>query len=594
MNITKICEYCKKEFTIPFKQRNKKYCNQTCYVSAGIKGKPKQIDLYEKRNCLNCGNEFEVRKKQQNKICSDECRSIWNKKNTKERCEKSIESSKLKNNGLYFFQTDDFKNKSNNTKIERYGTKNHMEVPEIRERFFNSISKITNEQQKEITKKRNETKLIKYGDANYNNRDKFNNTLNEKYGGHHLKLKEFQDKSKKTHFDHYGVESPLQIKLNYIEAINKQKELFGNLYVCTDEYKEKVIKQRRDRVIKRIQNRGFVFIDYVDDDFATIKCEICGNEFTHTQVFREYDIICRKCHPITSNNSLNIFIESILDGNSIIYFKNNRKLLEGKEIDYFLPTHKIGFEINGNYYHSEIYGKKDKNYHITKTKMLNDMGIKLFHIFEDEIKQSPNIIISRIKNILNITENKIFARKCVIKEVDKTDSKVFLEKNHLQGDSVDKIRIALYFYNEMVSVMTFGKKRNSLGNSSIDNEYELLRFASKLDTNVIGGFSKLLNYFIKIYHPSKIITYADSRWSGIVPENTIYYKSGFEFVHQTRLNYWYVNTKDFLHRYHRFTFRKDVLVKEGFSIDKTEWEIMQEKGYDRIWDCGSMKFELVL
>jgi hypothetical protein len=52
-----------------------------------------------------------------------------------------------------------------------------------------------------------------------------------------------------------------------------------------------------------------------------------------------------------------------------------------------------------------------------------------------------------------------------------------------------------------------------------------------------------------------------------------------------------VSTKDFLHRFHRFTFRKDVLVKEGFSPDKTEWEIMQEKEFDRIWDCGSMKFE---
>jgi very-short-patch-repair endonuclease len=594
MNIIKICEHCKKEFTIPFKQRNKKYCNQTCYVSAGIKGKPKQVDLYEKRKCLNCEKEFEIRKKQQNKICSDECRLIWNKKNSQERCKKSIESSKLKNNGFYYFQTDDFKTKSDQTKIKRYGTKNHMEVPEIRKKFFDSISKITEEQQKEIIKKRNETKFIKYGDANYNNRDKFNETLNERYGGHHLKLEEFQNKSKKTHFDHYGVEFPLQIKSNQDKAINKQKELFDGLYVSSDEYKEKVIKQRYNSVIKRIEDRGFIFIDYVDDKYATIKCKKCGNEFTHTQVFREYDIICRKCYPITSDNSLNIFMESIFDDNNINYLKNDKKLLNRKEVDYVLPSYNIGFEINGNYYHSEIYGKKDKNYHIDKTKKLNVIGIKLIHIFEDEIKKSPNIVFSRIKNILNITENKIFARKCIIKEISKSESKIFLEKNHLQGDLVDKIRTGLFFNNELVSVMTFGMKRKSLGNTSMNNEYELLRFASKLDTNVIGGFSRLLKYFIKEYQPFKIITYADSRWSGIIPEETIYYKCGFKFIHQSDPNYWYVSTKDFLHRFHRFTFRKDKLVKEGFSKDKTEWEIMQERGFDRIWDCGTMKFEMIL
>ena len=57
-------------------------------------------------------------------------------------------------------------------------------------------------------------------------------------------------------------------------------------------------------------------------------------------------------------------------------------------------------------------------------------------------------------------------------------------------------------------------------------------------------------------------------------------------------NYWYVKIYEWLNRFHRFNFRKDVLVKEGYSADMTEWDIMKIKGYDRIWDCGSMKFEL--
>jgi hypothetical protein len=141
--------------------------------------------------------------------------------------------------------------------------------------------------------------------------------------------------------------------------------------------------------------------------------------------------------------------------------------------------------------------------------------------------------------------------------------------------------------------MTFGKKRKSLGNDNRDNsEYELVRFCNKINLTIIGGFSKLLKNFIKKYNPSKIETFADIRWSGLDQTKTVYFKNGFNFVKQTPPNYWYINTERYLNRSHRFSFRKDVLVKEGYNKELTEWEIMKLKKYDRIWDCGSLKFEL--
>ena len=91
-----------------------------------------------------------------------------------------------------------------------------------------------------------------------------------------------------------------------------------------------------------------------------------------------------------------------------------------------------------------------------------------------------------------------------------------------------------------------------------------------------------------------MITYADIRWSGINHEKTVYYKNNFTFLETTPPNYWYIDTKHFLVRYHRFSFRKDLLVKQGYDSNKTEWEIMKERKFDRIWDCGTMKFELNL
>ena len=59
--------------------------------------------------------------------------------------------------------------------------------------------------------------------------------------------------------------------------------------------------------------------------------------------------------------------------------------------------------------------------------------------------------------------------------------------------------------------MVFGSSRHFVGNGK--TKYELIRFCNKINTNVIGGASKLFKYFIKNYNPNEIISYADKRWS---------------------------------------------------------------------------------
>lgn len=408
--------------------------------------------------------------------------------------------------------------------------------------------------------------------------------IHDKYGVDSLfNSNEFQKKCRKNFKEKYGVSHPM----HFPPFVKKLKTTFRENHLLN--------------LVPKLKNHNLDLLDdYINNKDGNtsrpynFKCLKCNNIFSSTLLGSGKIPICRECYPIIKNSKLEEIFRNFINELGIKHLDNNRTLLNGKEIDLFLIDYNLGIELNGNYYHSEIYGEKDETYHFKKLLEATNAKIKLLQIFEDELLLKKQIVFSRIKNLLNVTENKISARKCIIKEISKAESKIFLEKNHLQGDLVDKIRTGLFFNNELVSVMTFGMKRKSLGNTSMNNEYELLRFASKLDTNVIGGFSRLLKYFIKAYQPFKIITYADSRWSGIIPEDTIYYKCGFKFIHQSDPNYWYVSTKDFLHRFHRFTFRKDKLVKEGFSKDKTEWEIMQERGFDRIWDCGTMKFEIII
>lgn len=106
------------------------------------------------------------------------------------------------------------------------------------------------------------------------------------------------------------------------------------------------------------------------------------------------------------------------------------------------------------------------------------------------------------------------------------------------------------------------------------------------------GFFFLNKCFTKNYNPQKIVSYADRRWT--YSKTNLYDKLGFVKIDDGIPNYWYIdNTWE---RIHRFNFRKNVLNEklQNFDENLTEWENMQINGYDRIWDCGHLKYELTI
>lgn len=113
----------------------------------------------------------------------------------------------------------------------------------------------------------------------------------------------------------------------------------------------------------------------------------------------------------------------------------------------------------------------------------------------------------------------------------------------------------------------------------------MLRLCSILDTSIIGGASRLLNFFIKRKTPKKIISYCDLRWS----DGNVYEKIGFTLSHVSKPNYFYIVNNV---RKNRFNYRKDKLISEGFDPNKTEHEIMLERGIYRIYDCGCKVYEM--
>lgn len=259
--------------------------------------------------------------------------------------------------------------------------------------------------------------------------------------------------------------------------------------------------------------------------------------------------------------------------------QSNRKILEGFEIDIFIPSMAIGIECDGLRWHSELY--KAKGYHLKKSEECSAKGIRLIHIFEDEWLFKRDIVESMLRNLFGKTETKIYARKCVVREVVPKDKREFLAKNHIQGDAQSSINIGLYYNDELVAMMTFGKPRINIGGGGTDCEYELVRFCNKLNTSVVGGASKLFKWFTEAYGANSVVSYSDKRWS----LGNMYAKLGFTHTHDSAPNYFYI---DGYSRLNRFGFRKSVLVKEGYDASKSEHEIMFERGMYRIYDCGTM------
>ena len=270
-----------------------------------------------------------------------------------------------------------------------------------------------------------------------------------------------------------------------------------------------------------------------------------------------------------------------------IKFSPNRQLLIGKEIDMMIEDKKIGIEFDGLKWHTEWFGKKDRLYHLNKTKKCNEKGYGLIHVFEDEYVDHREIVENKILHILGVSSanEKIPARKCVIKEIYKHDAEEFLNKYHIQGFVSSTLYLGAYYQEKLIAVMTF--KCGNLRTSG----WELTRFASDYNYICQGVGGKLFKYFVKTYVPQKVTSFADRRWTINVNDN-LYTKLGFKFEKVTPPDYTYYNDRvDKYKRFHKLYFNKKKLSKQyGFPMTMTETEMAKELGYDRIWNCGLIKY----
>lgn len=449
------------------------------------------------------------------KYCSKKCASLYTRDVAKKNTNYSERQTKYKK-----------------TMLDRYGVENGFQSNEIKQKII-------------------DTNLSKYGVENFTQTEKYNNKLKKtcliKYGvEHHSQNIDVKKKTKETNISRYGVDTPIRLTRGRVSNDHVNLDLLENKDWLIDQHKNK--KRTLLDISKECNCTPTVVSRYMERFGVVVERGLMSQEERKIVSFLK---------------ELEINYET-----SVKIIPNSKK-----EVDIFIPKHSLAIEVNGLYWHSELNGK-DRKYHINKTRALNDVGIRLIHLWDYEVNEKFDKVKSILRSILGKNDNRVYARKCKVVDLSVSDYRTFLNNNHIQGYTQASIKLGLTYNDELVCVMGVGKNRFA------DGELEIIRFCNKINTTVVGGLSKLLS---KVDYDI-ISSYCDLR----LFNGEGYSSIGFEEIRRSSPSYFYIKGNSYLGS--RYKYQKSKLHNHinDFNSRLSEWENMKRNGYDRVWDCGNV------
>lgn len=331
--------------------------------------------------------------------------------------------------------------------------------------------------------------------------------------------------------------------------------------------------------------------EYKEDSYTamsestTVICKVHGefNQLASDHVSSEAG--CPKCAGIVSKGETELkefLLSSGLDVEHQFKYSGRR------EFDIYADSHKIAVEYDGVLWHSTKY--RDRETQLLKARHAKELGVSLIRIFEDEWlnrkEQVKSLLLARF-GIHN--GDRVFARKCQVREISNYAAKSFLDAYHVQGWCHSGISLGLFSGDSCVAVMVF-KSSMSGRYAAGSGEYELARYASK--GLVVGGAGKLLKSFIRAYKPGRIVSFSEKRlFSG-----KLYESLGFVKEADVAPSYTYIFPGKTV-RHHKSGFQLSRLRKkfpDVYDESLTEEEICAAAGYYRCYDDGKVRWALSL
>ena len=319
----------------------------------------------------------------------------------------------------------------------------------------------------------------------------------------------------------------------------------------------------------RIKNYGSLEASY-NSGMETYR-QTCLERYGYETPFVSPEI---KSHRKKKETKPNIKFRNLLDALHIDY--QQEFVIHTKSYDFRVGT--ILIEINPTVTHNSTYNihkeqpPMPKDYHLVKSSLAKENGYHCVHVFDWDDKYK---VVDMLKY-----KTTIFARKCELKELNKSITKQFLDENHLQGSCRGQThRYGLFYNNELVQVMTFGKPRYNK-----NYEYELLRLCTKRGYSITGGSNKLFKYFVDNVKPNSVISYCDiAKHSG-----NVYERLGFKLLSISKpTRHWYSDRLS-LHITDAFLRQKgfDKIFKTSYGKGTSNEQLMLQNGFVEVYDCG--------
>lgn len=444
----------------------------------------------------------------------------------------------------------------------QHGVRNFAQKPEIR-KILSEKSSFND------TKKMKEGMVNKYGvdhpSKSKELTEKKNKTLIEKYGTIHVSQNpEIKERAKQSNLEKYGSEYFLGSEEGKKRSVQGMLNKHGyenafKIPEVIEKIKENSVfkpgtKESKDRSVKSVLSK------MNSGQIKTYRGKRVS-EWAETQGYSQSRFhVLVKQHGFENATQMTPYVSSLeqtlslwFDEMGINYKKNER--VKNYRPDFVLDNNII-IETDGLYWHSELC-QEDDNYHFNKKEAYNKEGYRSYFFREDEIRDKPEIVKSIILNALGKSQ-RIFARKTKVVKVHKNIARDFLQKNHLMGAGKGEC-FGLEHNGELVSLIRINK--------TSDGHYDVSRFCHKLNTNVIGGFSKLLKFVESEIKMIALTTFIDRRYGvgGYLEE------LGFLPLSLYKSFKWTNGEESF----HRLKFSN----QSGY-----------EAGLIKIWDCGQHKF----
>lgn len=149
-------------------------------------------------------------------------------------------------------------------------------------------------------------------------------------------------------------------------------------------------------------------------------------------------------------------------------------------------------------------------------------GKKVVIVPEDVWRSRPEMLRMRLLAHLGKFRS-VFARKTIVRRVDRTMSSAFFNACHTYGDASARYRYGLFSGGELVACASFSSPRTWHKPKGIHKSAEWVRYASLPDVRVVGGMGKILKHFIEDAGPDDVMSYADLEWT----DGEVYRKLGF-------------------------------------------------------------------